>query len=172
MTTSPAPTIRPTTPTDEARWKELFRAYREFYRLEPSEEIVSRVWSWLTDPAHECQGLVAEADGSIVGIADYRRFSRPSTGSVGIWLDDLFTDPEARGRGVGRALISRLQMIAAAEGCSVVRWITADDNARLRCSTTTSRRRRTGSPTTPRRKNREQATARTELLLVSLLQCE
>ncbi|MGO0604294.1 N-acetyltransferase family protein [Brevibacterium linens] len=129
MTTSPAPTIRPTAPADEARWKELFRAYREFYRLEPSEEIVSRVWSWLTDSAHECQGLVAEADGSIVGIADYRRFSRPSTGSLGIWLDDLFTDPEARGRGVGRALISRLQMIAAAEGCSVVRWITADDNA-------------------------------------------
>ena len=129
MTTSQSPTIRPTAPADEARWKELFRAYREFYRLEPSEEIVSRVWSWITDPDHEVQSLVAEADGTIVGIADYRRFSRPSTGSVGIWLDDLFTDPQARGRGPGRALISRLQEIAAVEGCSVVRWITADDNA-------------------------------------------
>ena len=129
MTTSQSLTIRPTAPADEARWKELFRAYREFYRLEPSEEIVSRVWSWITDPDHEVQSLVAEADGTIVGIADYRRFSRPSTGSVGIWLDDLFTDPQARGRGTGRALISRLQEIAAVEGCSVVRWITADDNA-------------------------------------------
>lgn len=129
MTTSQSPTIRPTAPADEARWKELLRAYREFYRLEPSEEIVSRVWSWITDPDHEVQSLVAEADGAIVGIADYRRFSRPSTGSVGIWLDDLFTDPQARGRGTGRALISRLQEIAAVEGCSVVRWITADDNA-------------------------------------------
>ena len=129
MTTSQSPTIRPTAPADEARWKELFRAYREFYRLEPSEQIVSRVWSWITDPDHEVQSLVAEADGTIVGIADYRRFSRLSTGSVGIWLDDLFTDPQARGRGTGRALISRLQEIAAVEGCSVVRWITADDNA-------------------------------------------
>ena len=128
MTTSQAPTIRPTTSADEARWKELFRAYREFYHLESSEEIVSRVWSWLNDPAHECQGLVAEADGTIVAIADYRRFSRPSTGSVGIWLDDLFTDPGARGSGAGRALISRLQNIAAEEGLSVVRWITASDN--------------------------------------------
>ncbi|AMT94501.1 acetyltransferase [Brevibacterium linens] len=128
MTTSQAPTIRPTAPADEARWKELFRAYREFYRLEPSEEIVCRVWSWLNDPAHECQGLVAEVDGRIVAIADFRRFARPSTGSTGIWLDDLFTDPEVRGSGAGRALISRLQNIAAEEGLSVVRWITASDN--------------------------------------------
>ncbi|WP_025778649.1 GNAT family N-acetyltransferase [Brevibacterium sp. VCM10] len=128
MTTFPAPTIRPAAPADETRWKELFRAYREFYRLEPSEEVVSRVWGWIIDPDHECQGLVAEAAGTIIGIADYRRFSRPSTGSVGIWLDDLFTDPEARGRGAGRALIAHLQSLAGAEGCSVVRWITADDN--------------------------------------------
>ncbi len=129
MTDTSPTKVRFVDPLDEARWRELFRAYREFYRLEPSEEIVSRVWSWLTDPDHECQGLVAEAEGTIVGIADYRRFSRPSTGSVGIWLDDLFTDPRARGRGAGRALIGRLQSIAAAEGCSVIRWITADDNA-------------------------------------------
>ncbi|SDS36332.1 Ribosomal protein S18 acetylase RimI [Brevibacterium siliguriense] len=128
MTTFPAPTIRSAAPADEARWKELFRAYREFYRLEPSEEVVSRVWSWITDPDHEVQSLVAEVDGRIVAIADFRRFARPSTGSTGIWLDDLFTDPEGRGSGAGRALISRLQIIAAEEGLSVVRWITASDN--------------------------------------------
>ena len=72
MTTSPAPTIRPTAPADEARWKELFRAYREFYRLEPSEEIVSRVWSWITDPDHEVQSLVAEADGVVRGVVACR----------------------------------------------------------------------------------------------------
>ena len=122
-------TIRPVVPADEARWRELFRGYREFYHLPESEDVVSRVWGWLTDSEHECNGLVAEVDGRIVAIADYRRFSRPSTGSVGIWLDDLFTDPEARGSGAGRALIARLQEIAAEEGRSVVRWITAADNA-------------------------------------------
>ena len=127
--------IRPVETNDENRWRELFRAYREFYHLPESEEIVSRVWGWLMDPEHECHGLVAEArtgetdDLRIVAIADFRRFSRPSTGSVGIWLDDLFTDPEVRGLGAGRALIARLQEIAAEEGRSVVRWITADDNA-------------------------------------------
>lgn len=122
-------TVRPVTPSDEARWRELFRGYREFYRLPESEDVVSRVWNWLMDPDHECQGLVAQSTDGIVAIADYRRFSRPSTGTVGVWLDDLFTDPEARGLGSGRTLIARLQEIAADEGRSVVRWITADDNA-------------------------------------------
>jgi RimJ/RimL family protein N-acetyltransferase len=128
MTTSTTPTIRPVSPADEVRWKELFRSYREFYHLEESEEIVSRVWSWIADPDHEVESLVAEVDGRINAIADFRRFSRPSTGSIGIWLDDLFTDPVVRGSGAGRALIARLQQIAAEEGRSVVRWITASDN--------------------------------------------
>lgn len=121
-------TVRPVESADEVRWRELFRAYREFYRLPESEDVVARVWDWVSDPSHESESLVAEADGQIVAIADYRRFSRPSTGTIGIWLDDLFTSPEARGTGAGRALIARLQDIAAAEGRSVVRWITADDN--------------------------------------------
>ena len=71
----------------------------------------------------------AQCDG-IVAIGHYRRFSRPSTGTVGIWLDDLFTTTEARGKGAARALIHRLAEIAGSEGRSVVRWITADDNHR------------------------------------------
>jgi len=120
--------VRSLQPSDEPRWRELFHAYRDFYRLEESEEVVSRVWDWLLDPVHECKALVAESVDGIVAIGHYRRFSRPSTGTIGIWLDDLFTAPEARGRGAGRSLIQRLTEIAGSEGHSVVRWITADDN--------------------------------------------
>ncbi|MFE7630577.1 GNAT family N-acetyltransferase [Kocuria sp. NPDC057446] len=125
---SPAVSVRPLDPTDEPRWRELFRGYRDFYRLEESEEVVSRVWGWLTDPGHECQALVAESEDGVVAIGHYRSFARPSTGTVGIWLDDLFTVPEARGQGAARAVIHRLTEIAAADGRSVVRWITAEDN--------------------------------------------
>lgn len=120
--------VRPLEPADETTWRELFRAYREFYRLPESEEVVSRVWGWLTDPEHECEALVVESAGRVVTIGHYRRFSRPSAGTVGIWLDDLFTAPGARGRGSARALIARLTAIAGSEGCSVVRWITSEDN--------------------------------------------
>lgn len=128
MTQTTIVTVRPLTSADEDRWRELFRAYRDFYKLPEDEGVVSTVWGWLSDQGHECEALVAEQAGRIIGIAHYRRFSRPSTGTVGIWLDDLFTDPDARGGGAGRALIQQLTNIAAAEGRSVVRWITAEDN--------------------------------------------
>ncbi|PPL17341.1 GNAT family N-acetyltransferase [Microterricola pindariensis] len=128
MSEKTAPTIRPLSPADEHRWRALFRAYREFYELPESEEVVSRVWGWLMDPRHECEALVAELDGEVVGFAHLRRFSSPYDGTTGIFLDDLFTAPAARGRGVGRALIGRLTGMAAAEGRSVVQWETAADN--------------------------------------------
>ncbi|EGD24247.1 GNAT family N-acetyltransferase [Prescottella equi] len=121
-------TIRFLLPADEARWRVLFRAYREFYELPESEEVVSRAWGWFMDPRHECKALVAEVDGEILGFAHHRRFSSPYTGTTGLFLDDLFTDPAARGRGVGRALIGRLTEMAAAEGHALVQWVTAEDN--------------------------------------------
>lgn len=130
MTTTTTPTVRPLAPTDETRWRVLFREYRTFYKLPESEDIVSRAWGWFMDPRHECKALVAEAHGEILGFAHHRRFSSPYTGTTGLFLDDLFTDPTARGRGVGRALIERLTEMAAAEGRAVVQWVTAEDNHR------------------------------------------
>ncbi|MGW0020946.1 N-acetyltransferase family protein [Rhodococcus sp. NPDC003382] len=127
-TTATIATIRPLAAADEVRWRVLFRAYREFYTLPASEDVVSRVWGWFMDPRHECKALVAEMDGEILGFAHHRRFSSPYTGTTGLFLDDLFTDPAVRGRGVGRALIERLTEMAAAEGRSVVQWVTAEDN--------------------------------------------
>lgn len=127
---APAVTVRAVTAADEPRWRELFRGYREFYELEPSDAVVDRVWTWLLDPDHEVEGLVAENEEGVVAIGHYRRFARPSTGTIGIWLDDLFTDPAVRGSGAARAIIARLTALAAEEGCSVVRGITAADNHR------------------------------------------
>lgn len=121
-------TVRPAQVGDGGRWGELFAAYREFYRLSADDAVVQRVWGWVLDPQHETTALVATLDARVVGIANYRRFARPSTGGAGLWLDDLFTDPAVRGSGIGRALIDRLRQIALHEGLSVVRWITAEDN--------------------------------------------
>lgn len=128
MATKTSPIIRPLGAADERRWRELFRAYREFYKLPESEEVVSRAWGWLMDPRHECKALVAEVDDEILGFAHHRRFSSPYTGATGIFLDDLFTTPVARSKGVGRALIGRLTDMANAEGRALVQWVTAEDN--------------------------------------------
>lgn len=135
MPASPSPTevaVRAVEPEDFAQWAELFRGYREFYRLAPDDAVVARVWSWLMDASAEVNAFVAVSGDQLIGLAHYRRFARPSTGTVGIYLDDLFTSPGFRGRGVGERLLQRLSQLAEENECSVVRWITAEDNAQAR----------------------------------------
>ncbi|MGW4686429.1 N-acetyltransferase family protein [Streptomyces sp. NPDC004244] len=125
--------VRAVRAEDFAQWRALYRGYADFYRVEQTEEMAGRVWSWLNDPGHEVQALVAEdAGGRLVGLAHYRPFARPLSATVGCFLDDLFVDPAGRGSGAVDLLLARLREMAAEHGWSVVRWITADDNYRAR----------------------------------------
>jgi GNAT superfamily N-acetyltransferase len=118
---------------DYARWRELYRAYADFYETEQTDEAADRAWSWIHDPNHEVKALlVADDAGRVVGLAHYRPFARPLAASTGCYLDDLFVEPAARGTGAADALLGELRQIAASRGWTVVRWITADDNHRAR----------------------------------------
>jgi len=132
MTSESTVLVRAIQPSDHGDWAELYRGYRAFYKQAPDDAVIATVWDWLTDPEHEVNAFVAVVGGRVVGLAHYRPYSRPSTATVGIFLDDLFTAPDARGRGVAHALLAKLSAFAEREGCSVVRWITAEDNARAR----------------------------------------
>lgn len=132
MSTSTDITVRAAAPADEAAWRSTYRGYRDFYEKEHDPAVYETVWGWIHDPLHETRCLVAERDGEMLGLAHYRSFARPITGATGIYLDDLFTTPHARGLGVATALITRLAEIARDEGATVVRWITADTNANAR----------------------------------------
>ncbi|WP_146806563.1 GNAT family N-acetyltransferase [Cellulomonas persica] len=131
--TPPPVTVRRVTADDHDGWAALFAGYREFYQLPDDPAAVATTWSWVVGEQHGMTGLVAEArDGSLVGLAHVRTFARPSIGSVGLFLDDLFTDPAARRSGVGAALLRAVSDLAAQRGASVVRWITAADNVTAR----------------------------------------
>jgi len=117
---------------DFEAWARLYAGYAAFYRVEQTEGMRARVWSWIGDPDHEVQGLVAEVDGVLVGLAHFRPFARPLSASVGGFLDDLFVDPEARGTGAAKALIAAVEAEGRARGWSVIRWITAENNYRAR----------------------------------------
>lgn len=125
---SSAVVVRPIARGDHDAWQRLFHAYRTFYEYDESQDVVDRVWGWIHDDTHETNALVAELDDEIVGFAHHREFARPSSGKRGLYLDDLFTRPDVRGQGVGRALITRLGEMAEERGFDKVRWITAQDN--------------------------------------------
>lgn len=73
-------------------------------------------------------GLIAEIDGSAVGFAVY--FYNYSTwlGKHGIYLEDLYVSPAARGSGAGKALLKELSKIAVANDCGRVEWSVLDWN--------------------------------------------
>lgn len=125
--------LRPPTSSDRERWGVLYRGYAEFYKVDQTDAAADIVWGWLMDPDHELRCLLAEdAGGHVVGLAHYRPYANPLTAGTDCFLDDLFVDPASRGSGAADALLTELRTVAAANGWSVVTWLTADDNYRGR----------------------------------------
>ena len=54
-----APLIRAVQLADHAQWDRLYQGYGAFYKVTQTAQMRDRVWSWLFDPLHMTQGLVA-----------------------------------------------------------------------------------------------------------------
>lgn len=121
-------TVRPLEAADSAQWRKLYQGFREFYHLDPNETVLDTVWGWLQDPTVDFTGLVAEKNGAPIAIAHYRFFFRPDNANIGLFMDEIFTDPAARGSGAARMLMARLREIAHEKGANVVRWYTEEFN--------------------------------------------
>ncbi len=121
--------VRELAPRDREAWQTLYAGYGDFYKTPLGSEKADRVWAWLMDPGYEAFGLVAvDKDDRPIAIGHYRQFARLLADGLGLYLDDLFTAPAARGTGAATAIISRLEEIARDRGAELVRWITAADN--------------------------------------------
>lgn len=124
--------VRPAGDGDHAAWADMFTDYRAGAGLGPDPDATARVWAWAGDPGHPVRVLLAVTDDGPAGFAHVRRFPRPILAAEGLYLDDLYTRPSARGRGVARALLGHLAAEARAEGLGVVRWTTRPGNAAAR----------------------------------------
>ena len=124
--------VRKVEASDKARWMELFRGYIVFYEADIPAEQYELTWNRLMDPNYECHGFVAEIDGKVVGLTHYS-FQTSTWAPVNYcYLEDLFTDPEVRGKGVGRALIDAVKAVAEAAGSSRLYWNTDATNTTAR----------------------------------------
>lgn len=74
------------------------------------------------------EALIAELDGAAVGMAVFYHNFSTWTGVRGIWLDDLYVTPMARGHGGGAALLRHLAGIAVDRGCQRFEWWVLDWN--------------------------------------------
>ncbi|MBY0504523.1 MAG: GNAT family N-acetyltransferase [Bryobacteraceae bacterium] len=73
--------------------------------------------------------LIARWDGVAVGFALFFHNYSTFLAKPGIYLEDLFVNPAARGRGIGKALLTRLAELAIERGCGRVEWSVLDWNA-------------------------------------------
>lgn len=125
--------IRPLAPADEPDWRRLWTAYLAFYETTVPEEIYRTYFERLlgNDPQdYSC--LIADVDGRPAGLAHFL-FHRHGWRIENVcYLQDLFADPEVRGRGVGRALIEGVYGVADAAGCPQVYWLTQHFNESAR----------------------------------------
>lgn len=124
--------VRDVGPSDFDKWLPLWDGYNAFYkRTGPTAlpmEVTRTTWTRFFDHYEPVHCLVAEASGNLVGLAHFI-FHR-STTMLGptCYLQDLFTNQAARGRGVGRALISAVYERARSAGCTRVYWQTHESN--------------------------------------------
>jgi GNAT superfamily N-acetyltransferase len=66
--------------------------------------------------------LMAFADDAAVGFALYFYNFSTFLGQRGIYLEDIYVEPEHRGRGIGSALLKRLARVAKEQNCGRMEW--------------------------------------------------
>lgn len=124
--------VRFATRQDYDQWLPLWDGYNAFYgrsgttALAP--EITRMTWARFFDAYEPMHALVAESDGALLGLTHYL-FHRSTTSiEPTCYLQDLFTNEAARGKGVGRALINGVYEQAKLAGSSRVYWQTHETN--------------------------------------------
>ncbi len=125
--------IRSLVASDESEWRRLWTAYLAYYETSVDESVYQTSFArLLDDDTHEFYGLIAESDGAAVGLVHYLFHRHMWKVENTCYLQDLYTDPECRGQGVGKALIEAVYQAADRAGAPTVYWLTQDFNQRAR----------------------------------------
>lgn len=120
--------IRPIEQQDRQQWEPLWQGYLDFYEVTLSAEQSDLTWRRFFDPVHVFQAVVAQVDGSVVGIA-HAMLRQSTWEAVGdLYIEDLFVAPSARGQGVARGLIEYFRQQGQAQGVGALYWQTRAGN--------------------------------------------
>ncbi len=125
--------VRPLKAYDHDAWRRLWTDYLTFYETTVPETAYRTTWQRLfSEGEFEPRGLLALSDGRPIGLVHFV-FHRSCWSVEGnCYLQDLFTVPEARGKGAGEALIDAVRKAAAERGVTNVYWMTHETNGTAR----------------------------------------
>jgi GNAT superfamily N-acetyltransferase len=123
-------TIREAKPDDIGTIQQFILALADYEKLRHEARASAKdLLHHLFGPRPMAEVLIAEQDGAAVGFALFFHNFSTFEGKPGIYLEDLFVLPEARGSGAGKALLARLAALTVERGCARLEWSVLDWNA-------------------------------------------
>ena len=125
--------IRELRAEDRPEWAEMWRDYLAFYETSVPEEVYDSTFGRLLgDDPQDFSCFVAEQSGRLLGLTHYLFHRHAWKIENTCYLQDLYARPEARGTGVGRALIEAVYAEADRQGAPSVYWLTQEFNTTAR----------------------------------------
>ena len=122
-------TIRPATRADLPLIAELIRALAEYEQLAHAVRFDEKVLGEkLFGPRPYAEVVIGEIEGAAQGFALFFHNFSTFEGKPGIYLEDLFVRPAARGSGLGKALLAHLAALAIERDCARLEWSVLDWN--------------------------------------------
>lgn len=122
--------VRALEANDRAAWAPLWQGYLTFYNSQLGEDITELTWQRMLDASEPMFALGAfDEQGKMLGFTHMIYHRGTWSAEDHCYLEDLFTVPESRGKGVGRALIEGVYQHAQSKGCGRVYWHTHETNA-------------------------------------------
>ena len=121
--------IRAATPADISLIGQFIRDLAEYEKLAHEVRFDEAVMAQkLFGPRPFAEGLIGEIDGTPQGFALFFHNFSTFEGRPGIYLEDLFVRPDARGSGLGKALLGKLAALAVERDCARLEWSVLDWN--------------------------------------------
>jgi GNAT superfamily N-acetyltransferase len=117
---------------EKSGWLPLWNGYLEFYGCQLAAGVTDTTWHRIVNDVEPIHCLSAYIDARMVGFATY--VMHRSTWSLEnyCYLEDLFVDPQQRGKGVANRLIQEVTNVAKLERCTRLYWSTRENNAAAR----------------------------------------
>jgi GNAT superfamily N-acetyltransferase len=121
--------LRPAEPRDCAELDRLIRELAVYEKLEEQKVgTPEALRAALFGERPACEAIIAERHGRAVGFALFFTTFSTFLARPGIYLEDVFVEPEHRGAGIGKAILRRLAALAVERGCGRFEWRVLDWN--------------------------------------------